>query len=171
MTAAKILLTCVIAAGLVGCASISPVGPTAKAAPSDLDRITYAITSCRGTCAAYTVFLAADGSAYFVGERNTRVSGKATVNGTPMLFARLKSHLATIRPTKASEAISNENCSAYSTDQQVVTITWGWGYDQSNTLSFDLGCHGPEHASTRDVLQEARRLLPIDHLIGKTTEF
>jgi hypothetical protein len=166
------LIVGILAIGLGGCVSITPGrGPTAKAVPSDLDRITYSISSCRGACPAYTVTIAADGSAFFVGERNTEVQGKAVVEGTPMLFQQLKARLATIRPHERLRSVSHENCSAYSTDQQVVTVTWGWSSDSANALSFDLGCHGLEHASTRAALRDVRRSLPIDHLVGRSTEF
>jgi hypothetical protein len=80
-----------------------------------------------------------------------------------MLFAELKNRLSAIRPKQGTRAISHENCSVYSTDQQIVTLSWGWGFNEANVLSFDLGCHGPEHANTRAALSAARRLLPIDH--------
>jgi hypothetical protein len=168
----NILLVALLGFGLAGCApTLAAGGPASKAVPSDLDRVTYAISSCRGTCPAYTVTIAADGNAFFVGERNTKVPGQAVVDGTPMLFSALKIRLAAIRPKEASQSVSHENCSVYTTDQQVVTVTWGWGFDQTNTLSFDLGCHGPEHASTRAALGDVRKLLPIDHLVGRATEF
>ena len=172
MTLARNLLLSMAALGLSGCASTSATGDlAAKAAPSDLDRIGYAISSCRGTCPAYAVRIAADGNARFVGERNTQVAGEAVVDGTPMLFARLKARLSAIRPTQPLSTISHDNCSSYSTDQQVVTVTWGWGADKETALSFDLGCHGPEHVAVREVLREVRQLLPIDHLVGRATEF
>jgi hypothetical protein len=115
--------------------------------------------------------MAADGNAYFEGERHTRTIGKTPVNGTPMLFAELKNRLSAIRPKQGTRAITHENCSVYSTDQQIVTLSWGWGFNEANVLSFDLGCHGPEHANTRAALSAARRLLPIDHLVGRPTEF
>ena len=158
---------------LSGCVALSPVdvGPAAKAAPSDLDRITYSISSCRGTCPAYTFFIAADGNSDFEGERHTSTTGRASVDGTPMLFKELGSRLAAIRPTGPDLAVSHNNCSVYSTDQQVVTVTWGWGHDKANVLDFDLGCRGPEHLETRKALSDVRRLLPIDGLVGRATEF
>jgi hypothetical protein len=115
--------------------------------------------------------MAADGNAYFEGIRHTKAAGRAVVNGNPMLFQEIKRRLSGIRPTSSLASVGHENCSVYSTDQQVVSVTWGWGYNEKNVLNFDLGCHAPAHALTRRTLNEVRQLLPINELVGKETEF
>jgi hypothetical protein len=72
--------------------------PAAKAPPSDLDRIGYAVGPCRGTCPVYSFSIAADGISYFVGERHTATTGRVAARGDPMLFNRLKELLRPLRP-------------------------------------------------------------------------
>ncbi len=158
-----------LASGCVPAAS--RVAPAAKAAPSDLDRIGYAVGPCRGSCPVYSFTIAADGIAFFEGKRNTKVIGRVPVAGGPALFQQLKASLMPLRPGAADRIISHEQCIAYSTDQQTVTVEWGWGSDEARTLSFDLGCHEESYASIRKALWDVRRLLPVDKLVGRTTEF
>jgi hypothetical protein len=154
------------------CAPVTTeAAPAAKAAPSDLDRIGYAVGPCRGTCPVYSFSIAADGISYFVGERHTATSGRMAARGDPMLFNRLKALLQPLRPAAGDRTIQQEDCEPYYTDQQVVTVTWGWGSNQENSLSLDLGCADPRHAAVRDTLSGVRRLLPIDDYVGRATLF
>jgi hypothetical protein len=167
-----LFLACVAATLASGCApqAAAPPATAAKAVPSDLDRIGYEISACRGFCPAYKYTIAADGISFFEGERHTRSLGRSPVDGDPMLFRSLKQRLAGIRPA-ADLVLDHENCSAYSTDQQTVTVTWGWGAGETRTLAYDLGCRDPRYASIREALSESRRLMPIDALVGRATEY
>jgi hypothetical protein len=88
-----------------------------------------------------------------------------------MLFNRLKALLQPLRPAALDRAIQQEDCAPYYTDQQVVTVTWGWGSDEKISLSLDLGCADPRHAAVRYTLSRVRRLLRIDDLVGRATPF
>jgi len=157
------------AAFCAGCVpATEPLAP--KAAPSDLDRIEYSIGPCRGSCPVYSFSIAADGIAFFEGERHTRVAGRVPVDGGPALFQRLKARLAPLRPD-ADRSISHDACVAYATDQQTVTVAWNWGAGRRRTLSYDLGCGEERYAPLRRALSELRRELPIDALVGRATEF
>jgi len=154
------------------CAPLTPEAvPSAKAPPSDLDRIGYKVGPCRGTCPVYSFSIAADGISYFVGERHTATAGRVAARGDPTLFNRLKALLQPLRPDAGNRAIQQDNCEPYYTDQQVVTLTWGWGNDESRSLSLDLGCADPRHAAVRDTLSRVRRSLPIDDYVGRATPF
>lgn len=161
--------------GIALCGACAPVTPdavpAAKAPPADLDRIGYAVGPCRGTCPVYSFSIAADGISYFVGERHTATTGRVAARGDPMLFKRLKALLQPLRPVAGDRVIQEEDCAPYYTDQQVVTVTWGWGSDEKNSLSLDLGCADPRHAAFRDTLSRVRRLLPVDDLVGRATPF
>jgi hypothetical protein len=169
------LRTAAVCVGVALCSGCAPVAheaaPATKAPPSEVDRIGYAVGPCRGTCPVYSFSIAADGISYFVGERHTARTGRVAARGDPMLFNRLKELLQPLRPDAGDRAIQQEDCAPYYTDQQVVTLTWGWGSDERSSLSLDLGCADPRHAAVRDTLSRVRRLLPIDDYVGRATPF
>ncbi|QAY77958.1 DUF6438 domain-containing protein [Sphingosinicella sp. BN140058] len=155
--------------GLAACATnSSPARP--KAAPADVDRIVYEVGPCHGTCPVYSVSIVADGITYFEGRQHTATNGRAPAEGTPMLFSAVRDSLAAVRPSE-SETISHPQCQTYATDQQVVTVTWMGSNRAPVSLAFDLGCRDERYGEIRKSLAAARRLLPIDTLVGRVTEF
>lgn len=147
------------------------VQPKSKAAPSDTDRIEYTISRCRGFCPAYSFAISADGNAHFMGNEHTQQRDELAVAGDPALFARIKAAIAPARPHASKQVISSEGCKVFVTDQQVVTVEWWSGGQAAQTLEFDLGCRDPDVLSVRSALAAARRLMPIDGLVGRATEF
>jgi hypothetical protein len=163
------LLAAVVALGACTTAGV-PTGPSNKAAPSDLDRIVYEVSSCRGFCPSYRFTIATDGNAHFEGLRSTRVAGRTPVNATPMLFAEIRESLA---PARAAESrnVTSENCSNYVTDLQTVTVAWEKAGEVQSSLAFDLGCHDPRFDGVRRSLAAARKLFPINGAVGRVTDF
>lgn len=161
-----LLLAC---SGLGACATNSSL-PSPKATPAEVDRIVYEVGPCHGTCPVYSVSIVADGITYFEGRQHTATNGRAPADGTPMLFTAVRDALAGVRPAQ-SEAISHPQCETYATDQQVVTVTWMGSNSTPVSLAFDLGCRDERYGEIRKSFATARRLLPVDALVGRVTEF
>lgn len=165
-------LAMIATALLVGACATDPAPSrsSSKAAPSELDRIGYEISACRGFCPSYRFSISTDGNAHFEGLRSTRVAGHAPIDATPRLFRDIRDSLATAR-TAENRNITLDNCSNYTTDQQVVTVTWEKAGKIQSSLVFDLGCHDPRYGEMRRSLAAARKLLPIDEAVGRATDF
>lgn len=153
-----------------GCESSlpGPHGPSPSAGPH-VERITYSVGPCHGTCPVYTVTSESSGEVWFEGERFTKVAGRSPVND-PALFRKLRERLAPLRPAGKERAISSTNCTLYATDQQTVTIRWK-DRGAVQTFNFDLGCHDERYLPARRLIEQARQDMPIDGLVGRKTTY
>lgn len=166
------LIVCLASAAFAGgCAADSDrPGPQAPLAQTAIERIDYAVGPCHGTCPAYAVSIMASGGLRFAGERFTAApTGALEVSAA--VFDSIVKALAPAKPTASSRAIARENCAAYATDQQTVTVTWVSKRGERTTFAFDLGCHDSANQHLRQALHVARRLMPIDGLVGRATNF
>lgn len=159
----------VLLALLTACAS-TPSDPLDRGGTA-VDRIVYELGPCRGFCPSFTVSIDADGEGQFVGNAHTRVGGKASFDGSPALFRDVERALAPARPTTAERTISHDGCEPYATDQPQVTVRWERNGRPTSRLTYDLGCRDERLAPVRSALAAARKQLPIDTLVGRSTEF
>jgi hypothetical protein len=157
---------------VTACASPLPTETprAAKAAPSELDRVVYELGGCRGFCPSYSFAISADGNARFEGRRHTKVTGSAPVDTTPSDFREIANALAPARPA-GGRTVSATSCKDYITDQQEVTVSWIRGGEMVDKLTFDLGCRDVAEQPTRAALSAARRVFPVDAMIGRPTEY
>ena len=169
---ARFCVVAILAVGFVSTLGTSGTALAARVRPSHrVHQIIYSIGPCHGTCPAYEVTLASDGGVTFVGNQFTSYLGRKLLRREHGLFARVVGQLAATQPVARRQTIAATNCSLYATDQQTVTITWQEGGRSDRILEFDLGCHDPQFGVTRRLISGARRLLPIDSLVGRRTEF
>lgn len=174
---------------LAGCASQPSAAPTASApaapsstaapaepvpnaaateAPFEPDSLRYATGACYGRCPVYQVTLTADGRLRFEGQQFTKKTGNHDKTVDPALFTQLRGRLAAARPARGDrKVVDSSECKLMATDHSSVEITWSRG-EQQQTLTYNLGCHDEDKAAIRDALKDARKLLPIEELVGSS---
>lgn len=157
----------------VSCAgwSMDAGAPLVKPAPPSADCIEYSVGSCREFCPAYTFAISRDGHAAFQGLAHTAVDGVVTVGASPAAFILTEAALARSHPPATERTVGSQSCRRFAPDQQVVTVVWWSGGKEDQKLVFDLGCLGPDFEVVRSGLVAARKLMPIDSLVGRATEF
>ena len=163
------LLTAACASAPVGAPPAAPTRPTAapaRAAPADLQSITYSTSPCFGTCPVYAVTVTRDGRGSWEGQEHVAAMGDRAFAASPAQFAAFAAALEPYHPDGDRRLVTQEECATFVTDQPGVDIVWQRAGNRQDVLSAYFGCDRQANAAMFDALRAAILQLPVQALIG-----